>query len=148
MVVTEQVQEVERPSEGAITAAVYAALVMLGLVMGVVGAFQHSWYVWPVPVSAVGCVLVLFAVCSGAGRAMRGRAAALVPAAAWLVVTMIFLGGRPEGDVVIANNLAGYLYLYGGLAAILAAVLLSPASGGGSWLLNRPPYGSRPADPR
>ncbi|MEV7013868.1 DUF6113 family protein [Streptosporangium sp. NPDC051022] len=144
----EQVPAVQGSSERAVAAAAYAVLVVLGLVMGVVGAFQHSWYVWPVPVSAMGCVLVLFAVCYGAGRAMKGKLAALAPAVGWLVITMLWLTDRPEGDVVIANDLSGYVYLYGGLAALLTGIVLSPAAHGGSWLLTRHSYGSGHSEPR
>ncbi|GAA3424852.1 hypothetical protein GCM10018953_20350 [Streptosporangium nondiastaticum] len=133
------------PSEAAVTAAAYCVLALFGLGFGVVGAFQHSWYLWPVPVSAVGCVAVLFGVCYGAGRMMGGKLGALAPAVAWLVVTMIWLGQRPEGDLVIANDLSGYVYLYGGLVAVLAAVMLTPSARGGSWLLTQHSFGPGPA---
>ncbi|OUC76461.1 hypothetical protein CA984_43830, partial [Streptosporangium minutum] len=139
-------QTARRPSAAAVTAAAYLMLVLLGLMMGVLGGFQHSWYLQPFPISAVGWVVLLAAACYGAGRAMRGRLAALAPGVGWMAMTLIWLGGSPEGDVVIANDLAGYVYLYGGLIAILAAVLLSP-SGGGAWLLAQGPYGSRPQGP-
>ncbi|GAA2890152.1 hypothetical protein GCM10010517_54430 [Streptosporangium fragile] len=134
------------PSDTAITTAVYAVLALLGLLMGVLGAFQHSWYIRPVPVSALGCVALLFAATYGPGRAMRGRGAALAPAAGWTLVTMIWIAGRPEGDLVIANDLSGYVYLYGGLAALVAGVMLSPSTGG-SWLLTPHSFGSRPVGP-
>lgn len=138
----------EKPSvTTAVTAAAYAVLVMLGLLMGVLGGFQHSWYIWPVPVSAIGWVAALFVVCYGAGRMMGGKLAALAPAAGWMVITMIWLASRPEGDVIIANDLSGYVYLYGGLAGILAGVLLSPSAGGESWLLTKHSYGRRPVEP-
>ncbi|MFC4058319.1 DUF6113 family protein [Planomonospora corallina] len=123
-----------RPSR-ALAAAVYAALFLLGLLMGLLGGFQHSWYIRPVPVSALAWVAGLFAVCHGAGRAMRGRGAAVAPAVGWAAVTMLWLGVRPEGDLVIADDLSGYVYLYGGLLAALAGVLTVPARGG-SWLLS------------
>ncbi|MEV8630165.1 DUF6113 family protein [Streptosporangium sp. NPDC051023] len=150
MVVMEQVPAVKRPSERAVTGAAYAVLFVLGLLMGLLGAFQHSWYLKPaaIPISAVGCVLFLFAVCYGAGRAMRGKLAALAPASGWLVMTMIWLAGRTEGDVIIAGDLSGYIYLYGGLAAVLTGVLLSPTAHGGSWLLTQHSYGTRPSEPR
>ncbi|GAA2804610.1 hypothetical protein [Nonomuraea dietziae] len=34
---------------------------------------------------------------------------------------------------MIAGDIAGFVYLYGGLVAVVVAVLLSPSSGG-SWL--------------
>lgn len=150
MTVMERVQPVERSPRGAVTVAAYVVLVMLGLVMGVLGAFQHSWYVRPVPipVAAPLCVAVLFAVCRAAGWAMGARSAALAPAAGWLAVTMVWLSDRPEGDVVIAGDLSGYIYLYGGLVAALVGVMLTPTAGGGSWLLTPRLPGPRPSGPR
>ncbi|GHE29284.1 hypothetical protein GCM10017673_34700 [Streptosporangium violaceochromogenes] len=147
MVVMEQVQPLERSPGRAVTVAAYVVLVMLGLVMGVLGAFQHSWYARPVPipVAAPVCVPALFAVCRGAGWGMGTRSAALAPAAGWLAVTTIWLSDRPEGDVVIAGDLSGYIYLYGGLIAALVGVMLTPAAGGGSWLLTPRLPGSRPS---
>jgi hypothetical protein len=136
----------KKPSAAAVTAAAYTMLVMLGLMVGVLGGFQHSWYLRPVPVSAIVWVAALSVVCYGAGRMMGGKLAALAPAAGWLALTLIWLGGRPEGDVIIANDLSGYVYLYGGLAGVLMSVLLSP-SGGGSWLFAQHSYGPRPAEP-
>ncbi|MBB4917987.1 DUF6113 family protein [Streptosporangium saharense] len=139
MVVMEQVPTAERSSGRAVAVAAYAVLFVLGLVMGLLGAFQHSWYLRPttVPVSAFGCVLALFAVCYGAGRMMGGKLAALAAASGWLVMTMVWLSGRQEGDVIIAADLSGYIYLYGGMVAALTAVLVTPTSHGGSWLLTR-----------
>jgi hypothetical protein len=136
----------KKPSAAVVTAAAYAMLVMLGLMIGVLGGFQHSWYLRPVPVSAIVWVAALAVVCYGAGRMMGGKLAALAPAAGWLMLTLIWLGGRPEGDMIIANDLSGYVYLYGSLAGILMGVLLSP-SDGGSWLFTQHSYGPRPTEP-
>lgn len=136
----------ERPSTAAVTAAAYAVLLLFGLLAGVLGGFQHAWYLGSVPISAIGWVVLLAAAYYGAGRAMGSRLPALVPGLGWLAITMIWLGGRAEGDVVVANDLSGYVYLYGGLVAILVGVLLSP-SNGGAWLLAQRSYDSRPARP-
>ncbi|MGJ6961199.1 DUF6113 family protein [Streptosporangium sp. G11] len=133
------------PSETVVTVAANAVLFVLGLLIGVLGGFQHSWYIRPVPVSAVGCVALLFAITYGVGRVTRGKPAALAFAAGWALVTVIWISGRPEGDLVIANDLSGYLYLYGGLAVVTVGILLSPsAAAGGSWLLTPHGYRSGP----
>ncbi|WP_440100566.1 DUF6113 family protein [Streptosporangium sp. H16] len=133
------------PSETVVTVAANAVLVMLGLLAGVLGGFQHSWYVRPVPVSAIGCLALLFAVTYGAGRMTHGKAAPLSFTAGWALVTVIWISARPEGDLVIANDLSGYLYLYGGLVAVVTGVLLSPSAAvAGSWLLTPHGYGSGP----
>ncbi|WP_449061396.1 DUF6113 family protein [Planomonospora algeriensis] len=139
----EQARAAAGPSPAPVTAAAYAVLVLLGALMGLLGGFQHSWYLRPVPVSAIAWVLAIFAVCHGAGRAMGGRAGAMAPAAGWLAVTTLWLSARPEGDLVIADDVSGYVYLYGGLLAALAGALLVPP-GSGSLLLSGYQPGSHP----
>lgn len=116
----------------ALTGAAYGALFMLGLALGVLGGYHHRWHVMGLPAAAVGCVLVLFAVLYGMGRLMGNRMAALVPGIAWTVTSLVLAG--PRADLTIAQDAAGNIYLYGGSAALLAAILLLPSSGG-SWLL-------------
>ncbi|MER7501934.1 DUF6113 family protein [Nonomuraea pusilla] len=125
-------------AESALGGAAYGMLFVLGVVMGVVGGFTHPvWQAGPVPVAAVCWVLVLFGVCLGAGRLMRTRLGVVAPALGWLLVTMPFTLQLGSGDLVIAQGAAGYVYLYGGLVALVAAFLMSPSSHrGGSWLLH------------
>ncbi|MGV9303584.1 MULTISPECIES: DUF6113 family protein [unclassified Nonomuraea] len=124
-------------AESALAGAAYGMLAVLGVVLGVVGGFTHAWYVGPTwPLAAIGWVPALFAICFGAGRLMRAKLGASAVAAGWLLVSMVFSLKRAAGDLVIAGDVAGFVYLYGGMAVVLVAVLLSPSSaGGGSWLL-------------
>ncbi|MCG5216713.1 DUF6113 family protein [Streptosporangium sp. KLBMP 9127] len=109
----------------ALTGAAYGVLVVLGVVLGVVGGFQHAAYLGTeVPAAAIAWLVLLFAVVYGLGRLMRGVLGGLVPAVTWMLVSMVFSGQRGEGDLVIAGNLAGYVYLYGGFVAVLVAVLI------------------------
>ncbi|WP_285775302.1 DUF6113 family protein [Microtetraspora sp. NBRC 13810] len=117
-----------------LTGLAYVVLAVLGVVMAVVGGFQHALYLGAVPLAAAGWVLLLFAVVYGMARMTAGKLGALVPGVAWMLVSMVLSGERGEGDLVIAANLAGYIYLYGGFAVIVLAVLLAP-SHGTSWLL-------------
>ncbi|MGV9376807.1 DUF6113 family protein [Nonomuraea sp. NPDC003707] len=124
-------------AESALGGAAYGMLFVLGVVMGVVGGFTHAVrQMGPVPIAAVVWVLALFAVCLGAGKLMRGKLGAFMAAVGWLLVTMPFTLKLSAGDLVIADGPPGYVYLYGGLTAIVAAYLLSPSSEGGSWLLH------------
>ncbi|MET7328718.1 DUF6113 family protein [Nonomuraea sp. NPDC005650] len=126
-------------AESALGGAAYGMLFVLGVVIGVVGGFTHPdprWQVGPVPVAAIVWVLVLFAVCLGAGKLMRAKLGAFITAVGWLLVTMPFTLKLSAGDLVIADGLPGYVYLYGGLAGIVAAYVLSPSSERGSWLLH------------
>ncbi|WP_188192498.1 DUF6113 family protein [Nonomuraea sp. SYSU D8015] len=125
-------------AESALGGAAYGMLFVLGVVMGIVGGFTHpdpGWQVGPLPGAAVVWVLVLFAVCLGAGKMMRAKLGAVVTAAGWLLVTMPFTLELGSGDLVIANGAPGHVYLYGGLVAVVMAYVLSPSSGGESWLL-------------
>ncbi|MEU8202558.1 DUF6113 family protein [Streptosporangium sp. NPDC049046] len=145
MLVMEQVPAVRAPSETVVAVATNAVLFVLGLLLGVLGGFQHSWYIRPVPVSAVVCLALLFAIPYGAGRMTHGKSAAVAFVAGWALITMIWISGRPEGDLVIANDLSGYLYLYGGLAAVTVGIMLSPsATLGGTWPPTSDGYRSGP----
>jgi hypothetical protein len=131
-------------AESALGGAAYGMLFVLGVVMGVVGGFTHTVsHLGPVPVSSLLWVLALFGVSLGAGKLMRARLGVLATAVGWLLVTMPFTLELGSGDLVIASGTAGYIYLYGGLVALVAAYMLSPSSGGGSWLL----HGYLPKDP-
>ncbi|MER6949714.1 DUF6113 family protein [Nonomuraea sp. NPDC000554] len=120
--------------ESALGGAAYGMLFVLGVVMGVVGGFTQAWQVGPVPVAAIGWLAGLFGVCLGAGKLMGSRLGASVTAIGWLLVSMPFSFQLAQGDLVISGGPAGYVYLYGGMAAVVVAILKSPSSGG-SWLL-------------
>ncbi|MCF6467454.1 hypothetical protein FAF44_03370 [Nonomuraea sp. MG754425] len=133
-------------AESALGGAAYGMLFVLGVVMAVVGGFTHpdpAWQFGAVPVSAIVWVLALFGVCLGAGKLMRARLGAMATALGWLLVTMPFTLELKAGDLVIASGLPGYVYLYGGLLALVVAYLLSPTSRGGSWLLRGYPPNSQ-----
>jgi hypothetical protein len=122
-------------AESALGGAAYGMLFVLGAVLAVVGGFTHPLApVGPVPVGAIGWVLGLFLVALGAGKLMLTRLAAFATGLGWLLVTMPFTLKLSAGDLVISGGAPGYVYLYGGLLAIVAAFLLSPSSGSGSWL--------------
>ncbi|MFI6927892.1 DUF6113 family protein [Nonomuraea spiralis] len=132
-------------AESALGGAAYGMLFVLGVVLGVVGGFTHAQgQQTAVPWAALGWVLVLFLVPLGAGKLMRTRLAAFATGLGWLLVTMPFTLQLSAGDLVIAQGSAGYVYLYGGLLALVAAFMFSPSSGGGSWLLRGYPPPKNP----
>ncbi|WP_169983351.1 MULTISPECIES: DUF6113 family protein [unclassified Microbispora] len=118
---------------GVVTGAAYGVLFLLGVVLGVVGGFQHAWYVGQMPVAAIAWLAVLFAVPYAMGRLMGGKLAALVPAVGWLLVSFLLATPQRAGDLAVAGNSAGYWYLYGGAVAVAAAVVVTRSTG--SWLL-------------
>ncbi|NUR92312.1 MAG: hypothetical protein HOY71_50270 [Nonomuraea sp.] len=122
-------------AESALIGAAYGMLFVLGLAMGLVGGFtQANWSIGQVPVSAVIWVLVIFAVCYAAGRAMRSRLAAALPALGWLLVSMPLSFQLAAGDLVI-EGVPGIIYLYGGMGALVVAFMVTPSASPGSWLL-------------
>ncbi|GLW97710.1 hypothetical protein Misp02_17970 [Microtetraspora sp. NBRC 16547] len=108
-------------------------LFVLGVALGVVGGFEHAWYAGDVPIAAIMWLPVLFAVPYAMGRLIGGKTGALVPAGGWMLVSFFLASKRAEGDLVIAANSAGYWYLYGGVAALVLAIMVTRSRG--SWLL-------------
>ncbi|MFC0865792.1 DUF6113 family protein [Sphaerimonospora cavernae] len=121
------------PLTAVVTGAAYGVLFLLGIALGVVGGFQHSWYMGEAPVAALAWLVILFAVPYGMGRLMGGKAGALVPAAGWLASSFLLAAKQRAGDLVIAGDVSGFWYLYGGVVAVAAAVIATRSSG--SWLL-------------
>lgn len=116
-----------QPGRGAaaVTGAAYGMLLLLGFTVGVYGAFYYSLSVWSVPVGALVAVAVIFIVCRAAGRLLRTRPAALLPAVGWLVAVVLLSAQRPEGDLLITSSTAGYVLLFGGAVAAAVAVTMS-----------------------
>ncbi|MCD0447945.1 DUF6113 family protein [Actinocorallia sp. API 0066] len=109
---------------GAAKGALYGLLAVGGALVGLIGAFQYNR-------SILVCLLVVaftFLAVRGAGWASGARTGALVPAVAWVVTTGALSVSRPEGDVIVTNSTGGLLFLFGGVVAALAAVLLTPAN--------------------
>jgi hypothetical protein len=108
-----------------VTGAVYLVLFLLGGSEGLIGSFQYSHVVGPVPVVALACCVVLLASCLLAAWAMRSVSGALVPAAGWLLVSFLMSMPVPSGSLIITGTTPGEWYLYGGTLCALLAVGLS-----------------------
>ncbi len=106
-----------------VTGGAYTVLFVLGAMEAIMGSFQYSWMVGPVPAAALGCCAALLVTCLAAGWAMRSLAGALVPAIAWNLVSFVLAMSDAEGSVVITNTAAGKWYLYGGaISAVIGIV--------------------------
>ncbi len=125
----------EQGESPAVIGAAYGMLFVLGVVLGVVGGFEHSWYAGDVPVAAIVWLPILFAVPYAMGRLIGGKMGALLPAAGWMFVSFFLASKQAAGDLVIAADPAGYWYLYGGTAALVVAIMVTRSQG--SWLLRR-----------
>ncbi|GAA2162372.1 DUF6113 family protein [Actinomadura napierensis] len=128
----------EGPLESLVTGAAYAALGLLGGVLGLVGSYAQQWTAGDVPVTSVVLALLVYAMARLAGWGMGGKIGAAVPAVVWGVVVIVMSMQRSEGDLVIPGTLAGYVYIVGGMVAAGIAVARVPSPGPpGQWLTGR-----------
>jgi Family of unknown function (DUF6113) len=108
-------------------ASEYLALVLLGAAAGIAGVFVHGWSVRlggaALPVGALAALAGCAGLFVGSGLLMHGRSGVLVPVVAWALVTSLFtFWPRPEGDVVMPNDVVTYGYLFAGW--IIAAMVI------------------------
>jgi hypothetical protein len=94
---------------------------VLGFLVGAGGAFLQARTVqvgirWPV--GALFALVVLGAVALSASILTRSRLGLGVITIGWAVSVLLFTAGRPEGDVIIAADLPGYAYLFGGVVVL------------------------------
>lgn len=100
---------------------VYLALLVLGIVEGIVGSFQYGQS--PAPLVAIALAVLILATCVFGGWGTEPLGGALAPAAGWLLASFILSMGSQEGSVIITNTTAGQWYLYGGTLAAVIGVL-------------------------
>ncbi|MEV4255053.1 DUF6113 family protein [Spirillospora sp. NPDC049652] len=121
--------------EAVVSGAGYGVLALLGFAYGVFGAFHQDWTVGSFPLPSLLLCAVLFALVFGAGYGMRTKLGAVIPAAAWMIVTFVMSSKQPEGDLVIPGTTAGYVYIVGGLVTALVAIAVVPTRRpSGEWL--------------
>jgi hypothetical protein len=101
----------------------YAVLFVLGVAEAVVGSFQYSRGLGPVPVAAIGFALLILLTCVLAAWGMRAPIAALMPAVGWFAASFVLAMSTPGGSIVITNTAAGKWYLFGGAACAAAGVV-------------------------
>lgn len=114
-----------RPDPAFLVGLVYGLLAVLGVLLGVIGSFEFGWEIGPVPVAAILLSLLNLVAFLAAGWAMESKFAAVLPALLWLVVLFVLSSRRPEGDLVVTGTTAGYVYMFGGAFAAVAAVALT-----------------------
>ncbi|MGO1315456.1 MAG: DUF6113 family protein [Cellulomonadaceae bacterium] len=95
----------------------WAAAVLLGAVVGVVGTFTHR------SVEPLGLVLAFAAVLSAAVwmRAWAGLGGVLALGLGWVAAVQVLALAGPGGDVLVPAQPLGYLWVYGGLVFVVAA---------------------------
>jgi Family of unknown function (DUF6113) len=107
------------------TGAAYVALFLLGAMEGLIGCFQFSHTVGPVPLVALAFCVVVFLTCLLGGLGMGSPLGALLPAFGWLLASLVLTMPTAAGSVIVTNTAAGKWYLYGGAACAGLAVVLT-----------------------
>ena len=107
------------------TGAAYVALFLLGAMEGLLGCFQFSRAIGPVPVAALVFCVVVFLTCLLGGLGMGSPLGALMPAFGWLLASLVLTMPTAAGSVIVTNTTAGKWYLYGGAACAGLAVVLT-----------------------
>ena len=101
-------------------------LFLLGVMEGLIGCFQFSHAIGPVPVAALAFCVVILATCllarPGDGLPAWAR---LVPAFGWFLASFVLTMPTAAGSVIVTNTTAGKWYLYGGAACAGLGVVLT-----------------------
>lgn len=100
-----------------VTAGGYVALFLLGLVQGLIGAFQYSR--GPGVLAAVLFDALILVTCVLGARGMRTALGGVLPATGWFVITLLLTSNTAGGNVVVTNTAAGMWFMFGG--AVCAA---------------------------
>jgi hypothetical protein len=99
----------------------YIALVLLGMVQGLVGTFQYSR--GPGVLVAVLFDAAILATCVLGAWGMQTALGGMLPAVGWFVVTLVLSGNSAGGSVIVTDTAAGKWFLFGGsLCAAAGAV--------------------------
>jgi hypothetical protein len=115
----------QRPPRGdgqGVAVTAYVALFVLGMLQGLIGAFQYSR--GPAPLAAILFDLAILVTCVLGSWGMRTALGGVLPAAGWLVVTLVLSSAPAGGSVIVTASSAGEWFLFGGaLSAVAGAVL-------------------------
>jgi Family of unknown function (DUF6113) len=119
-----EIRDGQSPAAGdgpVVTAAANVMLFILGAVLGLIGAFQYSR--GPVPAVAIGFDLAILVTCVLGSWGMRSAVGGVMPAAGWLITTLLLSSVSSGGTVLITDTSAGKWFLFGGaLCAAAGAV--------------------------
>ncbi|HEY2313521.1 MAG TPA: DUF6113 family protein [Streptosporangiaceae bacterium] len=111
-----------------VAVAAYVALFLLGMVQGLIGTFQYSR--GPVPLAAICFDLAILATCVLGSWGMRSALGGVLPAAGWLVVTVVLSSVPAGGSILVTANSAGEWFLFGGSLSAAAGGLYAFARWG------------------
>lgn len=109
-------------------AATGLALVILGAVLGVVGAFLNAARPYGVPVGPVLAVVGNLGAGVLGTRGLGSRLGGALPACGWFTVVALLGSLRAEGDLIVSGDGRGVTFIM--LGALAAAAALVPGTGG------------------
>lgn len=104
-------------------AAASAALVVLGVVLGVLGAFLNAATPLGVPVGPIVAVVGNLTAGVLGTRGLSRRLGGLLPGLGWFTVVALFGSLRAEGDLLIQGDARGVIFIVAGALAAAAALL-------------------------
>jgi uncharacterized membrane protein len=105
--------------------AAYVALFVLGAVLGLLGTFHYSQ--GPAPFAAIGFDLAILATCVLGSWGTRTGLGGLLPAAGWLLVTLVLSTAPAGGSILVTASLAGEWFLFGGAVAAVGGAVYAYA---------------------
>jgi Family of unknown function (DUF6113) len=106
-------------------AAAYAALFVLGVMEGLIGCFQFSYSLGPVPVASLAFCALLLVTCVAGAAGMRTAMGGVLPAIGWMAASFVLTLPTAAGSVIVTNTSAGKWYLYGGAACAATGIVAS-----------------------
>ncbi|PPS93434.1 hypothetical protein BH05_08050 [Thermobifida fusca] len=111
-------------------------LAALGLVGGIVAGLCAGWASWLWLTGTIGqllsvatvllFLLVLFSGARVIGWAVGAKWGPGAFAAGWILAGVLLTGYVAGGDVVMTSTVPTYLFLYGGVGAVIVATVLTP----------------------
>ena len=121
-------QPPSRDDDLGVAVIAYAVLFVLGMVQGLIGTFQYSR--GPAPLVAILFDLGILATCVLASWGMRTALGGVLPAAGWLVVTLVLSSAPAGGSVIVTASPAGEWFLFGGAVAAVGGAVFAFARWG------------------
>ncbi|MDD6792481.1 MAG: hypothetical protein PUE00_10015 [Thermobifida fusca] len=126
----------DRRLMGMLAALNIVFLAALGLVGGIVAGLCAGWASWLWLTGTIGqllsvatvllFLLVLFSGARVIGWAVGAKWGPGAFAAGWILAGVLLTGYVAGGDVVMTSTVPTYLFLYGGVGAVIVATVLTP----------------------
>jgi hypothetical protein len=103
--------------------AAYLALFVLGAVQALIGTFQYSR--GPGSLVAICFALAILATCVLGSWGMRTAPGGVLPAAGWILLSVLFGTSSAGGSVLVADTTQGKWFLFGGTICAAAGAVIS-----------------------